>query len=106
MAFIKLEDVLEKEIVPGARVRFVHSNHMTLAYWTFEAGTVLPHHSHPHEQVTNIIEGKFELTVAGEPRVMSPGDVAVIPGGIYHSAKSITASRIIDVFYPVREDYK
>jgi len=30
----------------------------------------------------------------------------VIPGGVPHAGKSITESRVIDVFHPVREDYR
>lgn len=106
MAFIDVKDLEERELVPGCRARFVHSENMTSAYWTIDAGAVIPNHSHPHEQVANVIDGEFELTVAGETRIMTPGKVAVIPGGVPHSGKGITTVKIIDVFYPVREDYK
>ena len=106
MAFIDLNDLEEKELVPGFHVHFVHSENMTFAYWTIEAGAALPDHSHPHEQVANVTDGEFELNVGGEARVMTPGKVAVIPGGVPHSGKAITDCKIIDVFYPVREDYK
>jgi quercetin dioxygenase-like cupin family protein len=106
MAFIELNDIEEKEIIPGYKARFVHSGNMTFAYWTITAGASLPDHSHPHEQVANVIEGEFELTVDGEPKVMTPGQVAVIPGGIPHRGTAITDCKIIDVFHPIREDYR
>jgi quercetin dioxygenase-like cupin family protein len=106
MAFIDLSEIAEKELVPGYHVRFVHSPNMTLAYWAVDAGAALPAHSHPHEQVANVIEGEFELMVGGEVRVMKPGQVAVIPGNVTHSGKAISDCKLIDVFYPVREDYK
>ena len=106
MAFINLSELEEKELIPGYHVRFVHSQSMTLAYWSIDAGAALPTHSHPHEQVANVIEGEFELTVAGEVKIMKPGQVAVIPGNVPHSGKAVIASKLIDVFYPVREDYK
>ena len=96
----------EKELVPGFRVRFVHTENMTFAYWNVAAGASLPSHSHPHEQVYNLLEGEFELTVGGETRVTTPGAVATIPPHVLHSGKAITDCRIIDVFYPVREDYR
>ena len=106
MAFINLTDLEEKELVPGFHVRFVHSENMTFAYWNIEAGSTLPDHSHPHEQVVNVIEGELELNVEGEVKVMKPGQVAVLPGNVPHSGKAITDCKVIDVFYPVREDYK
>ncbi len=106
MTFLALKDIEEKEIVPGYRAKFVHSENMTLGFWEVDQGAALPEHSHPHEQIANVLEGQFELTVNDEPRVLEPGMIAVIPGGVPHSGKALTSCRLMDVFYPAREDYK
>lgn len=106
MTFLKIDESDKKEFVPGARVCFVHSQNMTLAYWTFAPGALLPEHSHPHEQVSNIIEGEFDLMVDGKTERLGPGHVAVIPPNAVHSGKALTLCRVIDAFYPVREDYR
>jgi quercetin dioxygenase-like cupin family protein len=106
MTFTNLNQTPEKEVVPGYHARFIHTENMTLAYWRVEAGAQLPEHSHPHEQVANVLEGQFELTVGGEARRMGPGEAAYIPGGIPHSGVAISECRLIDVFSPVREDYR
>lgn len=106
MSFIDLSQQEEKELVPGFHVKFVHTNNMTFAYWRIEAGAALPDHSHPHEQVVNLIEGELELNVDGEVRKLSPGQVVFIPPNVPHSGKAITPCRVIDVFHPAREDYK
>ena len=105
MTFLELPAVPEREIIPGYKVRFVHSESMTLAFWTVEAGAPLPQHSHIHEQVANVIEGEYELTVEGETRVLRPGSVAVIQSNALHSGRAITDCRLVDVFHPVREEY-
>ena len=106
MYFQNLEDIQEREIVPGYRARFIHAEGMTLAYWEVDAGAALPEHSHPHEQIANVLEGEFELTVAGESKVLVPGQVAVIPGDVPHSGRAISDCRLIDAFQPAREDYR
>jgi quercetin dioxygenase-like cupin family protein len=106
MTFFYLADIPEREIVPGYRARFVHGKNMTLAYWEVDAGAELPEHSHPHEQVANVLEGRFELTVAGETRVLEPGQVAVIPGNVPHSGRALSACRLLDAFQPARDDYR
>ena len=106
MAFIELKEIDVREPVPGYKVRFVHSQAMTFAYWEIEAGAALPEHSHPHEQVATMLEGEFELTVDGEARVLTPGMVATIPSNAPHVGRAITACRILDVFHPIREDYR
>jgi len=106
MPFIDLDQIKAKEIVPGYRAVFVHSDSMTLAYWTVEAGADLPEHSHPQEQVANVLEGTFELTIAGETSRLGPGTVAVIPSNAVHAGTAITDCHILDVFHTVREEYK
>lgn len=99
-------EIETQELLPGADVGFVHTDNMTLAYWSFIPGVSVPDHAHPHEQVVNVIEGIFELTVDGEKARLEAGAVAVIPPDAIHSGSSITDCRIVDVFYPVREDYR
>lgn len=107
MKVYELDTVEERELAPGFFARLVHSEKMTLAYWRIVEGAGLPAHSHPHEQVVNLLEGTFELTVDGRTRVLAPGnDVVVIPPNALHSGRALTPCRILDVFCPVREDYR
>ena len=57
------DKVKEKTIIPGYRAKFMHSANMTFALWDVDTGAPLPEHAHPHEQVTHLLEGKFELTI-------------------------------------------
>jgi quercetin dioxygenase-like cupin family protein len=79
---------------------------MTLAYWEVEKGAVMAEHSHPNEQVASVVSGRFELTIAGEPRILDSSSVAIIPSNTLHSGRALTKCRLIDAFYPVREDYR
>ncbi|MFZ5981642.1 MAG: cupin domain-containing protein [Candidatus Zixiibacteriota bacterium] len=106
MPLIELRNVEEKEILPGLTVKFVHAVNITLAYWHFESGVELPRHSHIHEQVVNVIEGELILVLDNEPLHLTPGKVVVIPPDVPHSGKAVTECRVIDVFYPTRDDYK
>lgn len=106
MNHLKLKDIEQREPVPGYKGRLVHGENMTIAYFDVEAGAIAPEHSHPHEQVFNLMEGSFELTVHGEARIFSPGEVMIIPSNLPHAGKAITACKVIDVFCPVREDFR
>ncbi len=106
MPFIHLEDIDERDMIPGFTARFVHSGFMTFSYWNTKAGFSLPEHSHPHEQVTNIIRGRFEIAVNGETKIIEPGDIVIIPPHASHRGTSVTDCYILDVFYPIREGYR
>ena len=97
---------LEKHLmIPGFRARFIHSEKMTMSYWYIDAGSELPEHSHPHEQISQVIEGKFKLTIDGESMIMTPGITAIIPSNAVHSGEAMTDCQVMDIFVPVREDY-
>jgi quercetin dioxygenase-like cupin family protein len=105
MTFEHIDQIEAKELAPGCWAKLIHTENMTVAHWHLEAGAEIPSHSHPHEQVANVIEGEFELTVDSTMQVMRPGNIAVVPPDAVHYGKALTACYIIDVFYPVREDY-
>jgi quercetin dioxygenase-like cupin family protein len=105
MNHINLNDTAARELFDGYHVKFIHSERMTLAFLDIEAGKPFPEHSHPHEQITNILEGEFEMTIGGETRILRAGESAIIPPSVVHSGRTITRCRVIDAFSPPREDY-
>lgn len=102
---LNIEGIPQKEVICGFKARFIHTENLTLGYWDVEAESVLPMHSHFHEQITTVLEGKFELTIGKETRIYEPGLVAVIPPNMVHGGKALTDCKLFDVFCPVREDY-
>jgi len=104
--FLKIADIEKRALFPGATARFIHTERMTIAYWRFDPAVPIPEHAHPHEQVFNLLEGEFELTIGGETRRMEAGSAAVIAPNVKHRGRSISACTIVDVFCPVREDLK
>ena len=101
-----LLDIPEIEIVPGFHAKLVHTENVTVAHWRIEPDAALPEHSHPHEQTTNVITGEFELTVDGITHHLKPGMVFVIPSEAVHSGRALTGCKLVEVFYPIREDYR
>ena len=106
MPFVQLTDITQKEVMDGFRARFIHTENITVAYWEIQAGAEIPMHTHVHEMMVNVLEGQLELTLDNEVKILEYGTIAVIPSYVPHKAKGITNCRVLDIFYPVREDYK
>jgi quercetin dioxygenase-like cupin family protein len=102
----RLNEIETKEPLEGTQARFVHSEKMTLACWQFDQGAELPEHSHPHEQITHVMGGTFELTINDETLELEAGSVVIIPPDAVHSGRARTGCYVMDVFHPVREDFK
>lgn len=78
-----------------------------LSMLEMDPDSIVPSHTHPHEQGGVIIEGDVVMGIAGEDRTIGPGDVYVIPGNVEHWAKAgAHGARVMDVFSPVREEFK
>jgi len=96
-----------KELVPGINAKTFWGEKMLAAVVDLDANVHLPRHSHPHEQLGIVIEGEIEFDVAGEVKRLKPGEVYVIPGGVEHEARTFDHPvKVLDVFSPVREEYK
>ena len=106
MPFIDVPTLDADEKIPGYFGRFLHGDAMTLTRWSVEAGAAFPEHSHPHEQISIVMEGRFELTVDGETDILEPGRIALIPSDAVHSGQALTDCELLDVFSPVREEYQ
>ncbi len=106
MPFHQLTNLTTKTLLPGFEGKIIHTDSQTLAFWEIKAGSILPAHSHIHEQLTTVTAGQLELTIGDETQIMEAGTVATIAPNIVHSGKAITDCKVIDVFTPVREDYK
>jgi len=100
-----LSDINPTEKIPGFFGKFVHMEGFTMAYWEVKEGAVLPEHSHINEQSSQVIEGKFELTIDGKTEVYEPGQVATVPANTVHSGRALTDCKMTDIFCPARPEY-
>ena len=103
---MNLSEIPSKEIMPGYHGKLVHSESMTWVFWDVEKGATVPEHHHVNEQIMHVVEGEFEFTLNGKTAVYLPGDVVIIPSNIPHSGKALTPCKLMDIFNPVRSEYK
>ena len=103
---VRLGDVAPLELAAGVTAQPLFGEGAMLNLLTFEPGAEVPAHSHPHEQLGHVLEGELELTIGRDVHVLSAGDAYQIPGGTEHAARSEARCVVMDVFQPVREDYR
>jgi len=101
-----ISEIKERELAKGIKGRYFHANSMTIGFVDIEKGAILLAHSHVHEQTTQITEGQLEMTIGGVTQVLKPGVITLIPSNVVHSARALTDCKVVDIFSPVREDYK
>ncbi len=105
--FVRSSERPQVELWPGIYRRTLGwGDRMLLAEITLKQGSVVAPHSHMHEQIGYVAKGRLEFTVDGETSVMEAGDGYIIPGNAVHSVRALEDSIAIDIFSPVREEYK
>lgn len=56
----------------------------------FDRGVAFPRHSHPGEEIVNVLEGSLVYEIDGKPPVtLQAGDVLFIPAGVVHAARNV-----------------
>ena len=107
MAFIDRAKMRTRQLVPGTTAGLAWGEKIMLSLVEIGPGSVVPMHTHPHEQAGIVVEGEFDFIIGGEKRRVKPGDMYIIPGGVQHSAIGLERKAVVlDVFSPPREDYQ
>lgn len=107
MSFTEHQKAKPVDMFPGVvRRTMTDGERMMLCEVRMEQGSVVPVHTHPHEQTGWLASGRLRLEVAGESRDLGPGDAWMIPGGVPHAAEALETCVFVDVFSPPREEYR
>lgn len=93
---------LETVILTG-----LHGEKMMMVLNVTLPGHTVPLHWHPHEQIGVVYDGKAKLRIGDEERTVKKGDFYYIPANVPHSDTAIGDKPFVmlDIFYPVREDF-
>jgi quercetin dioxygenase-like cupin family protein len=89
---------------PGLLARALVGRNLLASFVSYEPHSHAPLHAHEEEQIFIVMDGEIELELDGEKRLMRPGDAALIPAFVPHSARTHDgAAYQIDVFSPPRK---
>ena len=105
--FVDKSQCTHHAIFPGVDIYTTTGQQMMLSLVECQPGAVVEAHSHPHEQVGMVLKGRGRFFVGDEEKELGPGQMYTIPGGVTHrvvaSDEGLTA---LDIFHPIREDYR
>jgi len=104
--FVDKSNCSHHSIFPGVDIYTKAGEQMMLSLVEFQPGAVVEAHSHPHEQVGMVLEGQAHFFVGDEDKILGPGDMYTIPGGVTHRVVALEEGvKALDIFHPVRDDY-
>ncbi len=83
----------------------VHGEKTHLCEFKLEKGSMLPAHSHPHEQTGYLIAGHLKFRIGDKTFDATNGDSWNVPGGMEHAVEVLEDSVVVEVFFPLRQEY-
>lgn len=94
------------EICPGIkRQTTAHGRTMYQMNARLAAGSKMPEHQHPQEQIVHVLAGRMKLIVEGEPHELKTGDSYYLASNIPHGVETMEETHVLDTFSPPREEY-
>lgn len=95
------------EVLGGGVTRRIlaHGGTMMAVEVNFEKDAIGPMHSHPHEQLTYVLKGRFLFTIDGESHEVAAGDTLYKKPEVIHGCICLEAGTLLDTFTPQREDF-
>jgi len=94
------------ELAPGIRRRTVtHGETMYQMIAELKAGSLMPPHQHPQEQIIHIISGRMKVNVGNDSRILGPGDSHYLASNVPHGVETLEDTRVLDTFSPPRHEY-
>ncbi|AGB82839.1 cupin domain-containing protein [Serratia sp. FGI94] len=104
--FVFKQDTQLETLGDGVSRRILaHGGGMMAVEVHFLTGAVGPLHSHPHEQLTYVLSGRFAFTIGDETHQVSAGDTLYKRPHVVHGCVCLEAGVLLDTFTPQREDF-
>lgn len=105
MHFIDIDTIEPKELAEGVKIRVIPGERMTMVEFSLKDGAPIPEHSHPHEQMGVVVEGKMKLIIDGKVKIVQPGSAWHIPSEVVHSGECLEDNTVVlECFSPPRDD--
>jgi quercetin dioxygenase-like cupin family protein len=103
---VKQSDVALTDLGEGLARKILASGGKMMAVEVgFEKGAVGALHSHPHEQITYVLKGRFEATFGDDTTIIETGDTYYVEPDVVHGVVALEEGMLLDVFTPQREDF-
>jgi quercetin dioxygenase-like cupin family protein len=104
--FIEIGQVAPQEIWDGVVARSIHGERVTMALIELAPNSLVPEHSHVHEQVGILVRGLFRFRVGSDTRELGPGETWRIRGGVPHEVEvGPEGAVVVEIWSPPRNDW-
>ncbi len=70
-----------------------------MTVFAFAAGQELSEHTSPFDAFVQVLEGRVELRIGGQPVEAQTGDLVLMPGGVPHAVRALAPFKMLLTMY-------
>lgn len=106
MRVVSWQDEPVDWLSPTIGRQILDTDRITVARLVLKEGGHVPEHSHEHEQVANVLQGRLRFRIGDEEREVGAGESVVVPSGVPHEVDVLADAVVLDLFVPPRDDWQ
>ena len=104
--FYNSENIEMEDLGGGVKRQILgYESQLMLVKVYFEKGAIGAPHSHPHQQVSYVEKGRFEVNINDKKEICKSGDCFTVPENVKHGVVALDEGILIDSFSPMRADF-
>jgi quercetin dioxygenase-like cupin family protein len=83
----------------GNALQAIHSDHLAITCMQLKPGQCIPLHEHDNDSKLVVLEGKLQLKLSNEMRMVESGMSVFIPANTPHQANTTDGCQVATIFY-------
>jgi unsaturated pyranuronate lyase len=104
--FIKSQEISWEQVDTGVERKILgYDDQLMMVCVRFEKGAVGTLHHHVHRQISYVQEGRFEVSIDGEKKILEQGDCFFVAPDLVHGVVALEKGTLVDIFTPARMDF-
>lgn len=86
---INIENLVDYQKDSVVSMEVIKKELGTVTLFAFDKGQGLSEHSAPFDAMVQIIDGEAEITLNGEPNIVSKGEMIIMPANVPHALQAV-----------------
>lgn len=91
----KINEMIDYQANAVVSKTIIEKKSGTVTIFAFDENQGLSEHSAPFDAMVQVVEGKVEIKISGEPHQLSQGELIIMPANKPHALKAISKFKMI-----------
>jgi len=92
---LKVEDLIEYQEGAVVSREIIRKGTGTVTIFAFDKGEGLSEHTAPFDAMVQVVDGKAEITISGNKKILEKGDMIIMPANEPHALNAVERFKMV-----------